>query len=174
MVGRGEGTKGKSTGHCLLRGRSQTLRSHPTTAQSPSGLSQPWDCPCSLVSPALPDRPVSGLRMSSESGTWGFSLLYPRNCVIGTTVPPLKACCARMGMGITGPGCMHSQEMTQPSNMPALCWAWGCTMVGGPFRSFQIVFIYFFYCVYLFFLYLFLFIHFTVLGFSCSMWDLFH
>ncbi|CAI9174887.1 unnamed protein product [Rangifer tarandus platyrhynchus] len=23
--------------------------------------------------------------MSSESGTWGFPLLYPRNCVIGTT-----------------------------------------------------------------------------------------
>lgn len=144
MVGRGEGTKGKSTGHCILRGRSQTLGSHPATAQSPSGLSRPWDCSCSLVSPALPERPGSGLRMSSEPGTWGFPLLYPRIYAMGTTVHPLKACCARVGMSITGPGCTHSQETTEPSNMAAPCWAWGCTMVGGPFRSFQIVFIYFF------------------------------
>ena len=115
MVGRGEGTKGKSTGHCILRGRSQTLGSHPATAQSPSGLSPPWDCPCSLVSPALPNRPGSSLRMSSKPGTWGFPLLYPCNYVMGTMVPPLKACCARVGMSITGPGCMHSQETTEPS-----------------------------------------------------------
>ena len=97
MISWGEGTKGKSTGHCILRGRSQTLGSHPATAQSPSGLSRPWDCPCSLVSPALPDRPGSGLRMSSEPGTWGFPLIYPRIYAMGTTVHPLKACCSPGG-----------------------------------------------------------------------------
>lgn len=136
MVGRGEGTKGESTGHCILRGHSQTLRSHPATAQSPSGPFQPWDCPCSLVSPPLPGRPGSGLRKSYK-GALGFPLLYPANCVIWISCAPSRSLCSRVG--ITGPGCIHSQEMTEPSYVPAPCWAWGRTMVGGPLRSFRIV-----------------------------------
>lgn len=93
MVGRREGTKGESTGHCILRGRSQTLRSHPAEAQSPSGLSQPWDCPCFLVPPPLPpdQGPASGGKAAGvqelRAGHLGAPIALPGNCDLGLVVP---------------------------------------------------------------------------------------
>lgn len=129
MVGRGERTKGESTGHCILRGRSQTLRSHPAAAQSPSGLSQLWDCPCSLVPPPPPTRPGSCLRREGHRGAgvkswmpWEPHSFAPVIVILGKLY---SSSSLLSPWRFHGSGFIDPQVATEPSCVPTPCWAWG-------------------------------------------------
>lgn len=144
MVGRGERTKGESTGHCILRGRSQTPRSHPAEAQSPSGLSQPWHCPCSLVPLPPPTRPGSWLRREGHrvqefrAGCLGVPAALPQSLRPWANRSPLAACCPR-GASTDQGSLIHKWRQNPPACQ--LCTGHGVGVVntgpGGPLRPFQ-------------------------------------
>lgn len=76
------------TSHCILRGSSQTLRSHPAIAKSPSGLSY-LAMGLSLF-PCLLPSPGSGLKREGPRGTGvgGGGLAAPPSPLSSTSLKP--------------------------------------------------------------------------------------
>lgn len=60
----------------------------------------------------------------------GSPQLYPSNCDLGQVVSPLKPAVPMEG---------GSTDQGPEPYVPAPYWVWGCTVLGGPLRSFQIM-----------------------------------